>query len=107
MISINYVLPPTGLVAPTTVGTTLIFDVTATDDNDTQVTVPHRMPWAPLKVELTMLVIQELSALSNWSANWDANNVNLVKLASPNSGTPDPQLRVVVELPHSILARRV
>ena len=102
-VSLNYVWPATGAVAPTSIpGTLMIVDVTATADADTTATIPHLMGVAPLKVTLTPLVSQALTALSAWTAAPGAANVVLTKLASTGSGNAAAQVRCTIELPHTL-----
>ncbi len=110
-VSLVYINPASGAVAPTSAnfaGAYLCVDVVATADGDTTATIPHLMGSAnppgstpPLKVTITPLISQALTALSAWTAATGAANVVLTKLASTGSGNANPQIRVHIEKPHS------
>lgn len=85
--------------------TTFIADVTATADADTvTASIPHGLGAVPLSVTITPLLSQALTALSAWAVTTlDATNIVLTKLTSTGSGNANPQVRVQVSLPHSIV----
>lgn len=90
-------------VTPVFAGTTLsIFTVEATADADVAAVVAHGLGAAPLKVTLVPLAPQFY--VSTWSVGVvDAVNVNLAKANAVGSGVAGAQVRVLVELPHSIV----
>lgn len=111
-VSLTYIVPNTGATPPTVnnfAGALMIVDVIASADGDTTATIPHLMGSAnppgstpPLKVTITPLISQALTALSAWTAATGAANVVLTKLASTGSGNAGAQLRVHIEKPNSI-----
>ena len=100
-VTLNYIYPATGAVAPTSVVNYMIVDVTATADADTTATIPHLMGATPLDVTITPILSQALTALSAWTAATGAANVVLTKLASTGSGNASAQLRCIIRRPYA------
>lgn len=74
---------------------TRIWDVTATADGDTGISIPHGFPSAPEYV-----VIQGLHAVARvalWTATTDGTNVILSKATTASSSTGTAQVRVVAK----------
>ncbi len=103
-VSLTYIWPATGAVAPTSVNDTMIVDVVATADADTTATIPHLMGVAPQDVTITPILSQALAALSAWSLNAVPGTTNVVatKLATAGSGNASAQLRVIIRRPHTL-----
>lgn len=111
-VSLTYIVPNTGATPPTSSnfsGALMIVDIIATADADTTATIPHLQgstnppgSTPPLKVTITPVLSQALTALSAWTAATGAANVVLTKLASTGSGNAAVQVRVTIEKPHSI-----
>src|SRR4051812_8216983 len=103
-VTLAYIWPATGAVAPTSVNDTMIVDVTATADADVTATIPHLMGVAPQDVTITPILSQALAALSAWSLNAVPGTTNVVctKLATAGSGNAAAQLRVIIRRPHTL-----
>lgn len=80
-----------------------IVDVEATADADTTATIPHGMASTPKAVGVTWLHIA--ASLSFWRVTTiDATNVVLTKSTTGSSGVAGNQIRVDIQLPHTIVA---
>lgn len=104
-VTLSYILPATGAVAPVAgqVADEMIVDVTATADADAAAVIPHLMRAIPLEITITPILSFALAASPGWSVGVvDATNVNLVKLATAGSGNASAQLRVKIRRPHTL-----
>lgn len=104
-VSLNYILPATGAVAPVAgqVVDCMIVDVTATADADAAAVIPHLMRAIPLEINVQKILSNALAAEPGWSVGVvDATNVNLVKLATVGSGNAAAQIRVTIRRPHTL-----
>lgn len=113
-VTLNYIWPPTGAVAPTAAvmasQSLMVVDVTASVDADTTATIPHLMTGfgpgftAPLFAVGQPLLSQALTALSAWTvAAPGVANVVATKLATTGSSNAQPQLRVIIFKPASLI----
>lgn len=105
MFVLDYKWPATGSVPPTKLpsGCKLIIDITATDDTDNTISIPHLMQRAPLEVYFTGILGPLFTGLSNWTAALiDDTQIIVRKSSAENSGQPVPQVRMIVGLPHSL-----
>ncbi len=111
-VSLNYILPATGAVAPTAAQMVnqnmMIVDVTATADADTTATIPHLMTGyapgftTPLVAIGQQILSQALAVSSGWSiAAPGTANVVCTKLTTAGSGNALAQLRVTIMKPFS------
>lgn len=81
-----------------------IATIVATADGDVIAVVPHGLGAAPLSVVLTMDGDLIAARSSLWGVDSiDATNVVLNATAAVGSGSTEPQLRVDIALPHSIV----
>lgn len=107
-VTLYYQWPITAAgAAPTAaqVADMMIVDVIATADGDVAAVIPHLMRAAPIEITLTKILTNALAAEPSWTVGVvDADNVNLVKLATAGSGNALAQLRVVIRRPHTLTA---
>lgn len=82
-------------------GNRKIADVEATADADAAAVIPHGMAAAPKVVIITPT--KSNGVLKGWYVDSiDATNVNLACGVAGGSGVAGNQIRVTIELPHSI-----
>ena len=82
-----------------------ICDIAATADGDTVTgNIAHGLGAAPLSKHLCMLQVFDLTAAPHWAiTSAGATNVEATKDGTAvGSGVADPQVRLEVQLPHSL-----
>lgn len=93
-------------ITPVLSGTTsFVCDVTWSADADANTgAIAHGLPALPIFWTITAFPSANLNALSNAViVSVDATNVEAKKRTTAGSGSPTPQARVIVSLPHSII----
>lgn len=73
---------------------TKIWDVTATADADSTISIPHGLAFVPEIVVVTWLTAA--ARVSQWLYTVDATNLNLFKTTGVGSGAAQAQVRVMV-----------
>ena len=79
-----------------------IYDITATADGDQSENLPHGLPVTPLMVTITPL-LQAPAEASEWAVTRIvADDIELTKSTAVGSGDANPQVRLIVAVPHSL-----
>lgn len=81
---------------------TFVADVTATTDEADSLSIPHGLGAAPLVLTLTDL-LGIVTALSGWVVSASASDILVTKLNIVGSSNAAAQLRVMGQLPHSLI----
>lgn len=111
-VTVTYEHPVAGLVAPTAfqakgiVNATIIKGANA----DIAATITHNMGLSAAELaagfpKVTITPIEQVTAvLADWTvAARGANDITLAATAAVGSGSANPQVRVIIERPHSIV----
>jgi len=111
-VTVTYEHPVAGLVPPTAVEAKGIVNATIIKgaDADIAATVTHNMGISAADLaagfpKVTITPIEQVTAaIADWTvAALGANDITLAATAGVGSGSANPQVRVIIERPHSIV----